>query len=147
MEGVKHDQGTCILDEAKAVVNGDRQNDYGPPEENLERIRRFWEVLFGVDIPLFKVPLAMDLVKTARLIHNPKRDGYVDKVGYTLLAERLDDREARQEACGDDEEPEDVTRVRRALNKRIAQLQAENAELEAFLQNHDDALGKEASDE
>ena len=77
-----------VIEKAQDIINGARQDVYGPPEENLARIARGWEVILGLEtIERYQVALCMDWLKTARLIESPTdEDTYVDKIGYSALA-------------------------------------------------------------
>lgn len=73
----------AVLDAARAAVT-QRQEAYGTPEDNARIIAAYWSVLFGVEVSPHKVALALDLVKTARLHHDPGHaDSWVDKAGYS----------------------------------------------------------------
>lgn len=83
-----------ILNQAADLVGGERQNDYGPPEENFERIAALWSVILGVDVEPFQVALCMQQVKIARLINSPGHDdSHVDNAAYAGLAGQLAPRE------------------------------------------------------
>lgn len=79
-----------LADEAKTIVTGARRSAYGTPENNFERIARFWEVYFintgrPVRITAADVSPLMRLMKEARLCETPDhRDSFVDIIGYTL---------------------------------------------------------------
>lgn len=79
-----------IADEAKRVVTGARRTSYGTPEDNFERIARFWTAYFintgrDVTITASDVSPMMRLMKEARLCETPDHyDSHVDLVGYTL---------------------------------------------------------------
>ena len=79
-----------IADEAKRIVDGSRRAAYGTPEQNFERIARFWQAYFlntgrEVVITAEDVSPLMRLMKEARLCESPAHlDSYVDLVGYTL---------------------------------------------------------------
>jgi Domain of unknown function (DUF6378) len=85
-----------VLTEAIRVVTQDRNLTYGGPERTFERIAAFWSVLFGWDVTPVQVALAMDLMKTARLMANPTHtDSWVDKAGYAACgAEVADEHES-----------------------------------------------------
>jgi hypothetical protein len=75
-----------VLLEAYEITGGDRQNDYGTPEENWGRISRIASAMTdGKPVHLtaevcIKVLLA---TKLARMVTSPKkRDNYVDLAGY-----------------------------------------------------------------
>jgi len=78
-----------ILQEAQALIHGDRQATYGHPRDNLGRIARLWSVVLGVDVTPEQVCLCMVQVKIARQVHRPKRDNLVDAAGYLALDELL----------------------------------------------------------
>jgi len=83
-----------IEEEARRLVDGDRQDAYGPPEENLFMIARFWTFYLGTQInwgfTAKQVAEMMVLLKLARNASGPThRDNYVDMIGYTIIAERL----------------------------------------------------------
>ena len=71
-----------IFDEAKQLVNNDRNKDYDHPLDNFDRIRRGWEVIFGIEVTEEQVGLAMAWVKIAREAYKHKRDNLVDGAGY-----------------------------------------------------------------
>ena len=78
----KNNPNESITLEAHRLVNGDRNKDYGHPGEDFERIRKLWSVLFGHEVKIEHVPLAMILVKTSRLMNKVKRDSFTDIAGY-----------------------------------------------------------------
>ena len=78
-----------LLDEAKALVCGDRNAQYGDPRPNHERIAALWSAYLGRTVTAHDVAMCMVLVKVARDAHHPKRDNLVDVAGYARTAERL----------------------------------------------------------
>lgn len=80
-----------ILHEADRLTTADRNRDYGPPHEDFRRVAAYWSNLFGIEIRVDLIPLAMVLLKVARQQHCPKRDNLVDIAGYARTAEMLDD--------------------------------------------------------
>ncbi len=81
-----------ILEEARGIIYGQREKDYGPPKINFQRIADGWRVIFGTNVTPQQVALAMIWLKTARLVEDPhNHDGRVDVIGYTLCLERLDE--------------------------------------------------------
>jgi hypothetical protein len=80
----------AIADEAKRIVAGARRSAYGSPENNFERIARFWTAYFQntgreLTISAADVSPLMRLMKEARLCESPShRDSFVDLIGYTL---------------------------------------------------------------
>lgn len=79
-----------IADEAKRIVDGARRANYGTPEDNFERIARFWTAYFlntgrETNVTAADVSPMMRLMKEARLCETPDHyDSHVDLVGYTL---------------------------------------------------------------
>jgi len=80
-----------IADEAKRIVSGARRSAYGTPEQNFERIARYWQAYFentgrgSVNVTAADVSPLMRLMKEARLNENPDHyDSLVDLVGYAL---------------------------------------------------------------
>lgn len=76
-----HETGS-ILDEAKSLVHGSRQQDYGHPKENWQRIAALASVIVGVDVSPLKAILIAEAFKISRLCHGYKRDSAVDIAGY-----------------------------------------------------------------
>ncbi|AVJ49062.1 hypothetical protein PBI_BALOO_57 [Mycobacterium phage Baloo] len=85
-EATTGDRARNICEHAADLVNGDRNADYGDAFDNFTETGKLWAVVFGHDVSPEQVALCLDLVKTARLIHNPQHaDSWVDKVGYSAL--------------------------------------------------------------
>lgn len=78
-----------ILDTAKALISGQRAQDYGDAYHNFDRIAAGWNVIVAnAQGPLTAkhVALMMDWVKTCRLLETiDHQDSWVDKVGYSAL--------------------------------------------------------------
>mgnify|MGYP005861256877 CR=1 FL=1 len=80
-----------IAAEALRLVAGPRATDYGPVEENFERVARFWTAYLqntGRNVVLGSSDVApmMRMLKEARLCGNDDHlDSFIDLVGYTLL--------------------------------------------------------------
>lgn len=78
------------LDEARAIICGARQDAYGAPENNFERIAFLWNGYLDIDKLLTSKDVAamMILLKVARGIE--KRDNWIDIIGYAAIgADRL----------------------------------------------------------
>lgn len=78
-----------VLDEASTIVNGERANAYGGPEDSFKTIAGLWNAYFQYQtkgIPNIKahdVALMLNLLKVARLVQSPDhRDSWVDMAGY-----------------------------------------------------------------
>lgn len=78
-----------MLDFAIALINGDRERDYGTPKENFKRIADGWAVILQSDVSAEQVALCMAWLKIARLVNGPHEDSYVDAAAYMALAAEL----------------------------------------------------------
>jgi hypothetical protein len=85
----KNETPKTLLDEARDIVYGDREQTHGEPVRNLAAIASMWTPIFGADVTPEKVCLAMIALKVARAVNNPRhRDHWIDIGGYVALAER-----------------------------------------------------------
>ena len=82
-----------ILDQALSCVNGERDEQYGNPENNFDIIAQFWmEYLMtcgavSTDVPVYiraeDVAAMLALLKISRIATGqPKMDNWVDLAGY-----------------------------------------------------------------
>lgn len=79
-----------ILDAAKKIVTGDREKQYGKPEDNFAVIAEFWTTYIGHPISSEDIAIMMALLKIARIRSgNYKADSFVDGVGYLSLAAEI----------------------------------------------------------
>lgn len=88
-----------ILDAAKKIVTGEREKQYGSPEDNFAVIARFWEVYLsercvggGAEVTLNPddVAMLMTLMKVARIMTGTfKGDSYIDACGYLACAAEI----------------------------------------------------------
>jgi len=76
-----------VLDEAQALVDGDRQEDYGDPVVCMGNWAEILRILYGWDIDAHKASVAMSLLKHVREAHRPKRDNRVDGPAYMHIAD------------------------------------------------------------
>lgn len=85
-----------VEDEAKALVFGDREDDYGHPRRSFTRIAALWSVLLGDKledgewIAPDDVARMMVAFKLSRDVSNAKRDNRVDAIGYLISLDRLE---------------------------------------------------------
>ena len=76
-----------ILDEAKKCICGDRELDYGSPEDNFGLIAKLWSDYLGIDISSIDVALMMVMLKIARIKNGGGTgDSFVDGAGYIACA-------------------------------------------------------------
>jgi hypothetical protein len=79
-----------VLSRAQALINGDRQEEYGPPNKNFKDIAVGWSIIFDKEVEPFEVALAMDWVKTCRALKSPElEDSWIDKAGYSAIGAEL----------------------------------------------------------
>lgn len=85
-----------ILDTAKKCVCGDREQDYGSPENNFLTIANLWiDYLSGkgqaVDIDPVDVAAMLCLLKLARISNgHGKDDNWVDLAGYAACGGEIE---------------------------------------------------------
>jgi hypothetical protein len=76
---------TSVLTEANKIVNGERANTYGGPEDSFRTISALWSAYLKMSAPLLTADVAamLALLKIARLQQSPgHRDSWVDLAGY-----------------------------------------------------------------
>ena len=79
-----------LLQEADAIINGERQKDYGPPAESFGRIARLWSDYLDQELTALDVANLMILLKISRAKTGGfHRDSYRDIAGYAGCAEWL----------------------------------------------------------
>jgi hypothetical protein len=77
---------TNFLNKVGAVINGQREDDYGAPEKNLKKIAILWGAYLGEPIRAGDVAAMMALLKIARLsqsLHH--EDSWLDLAGYAAI--------------------------------------------------------------
>jgi hypothetical protein len=88
-----------ILEEALRITGGDRQNQYGPPDQDFRRTAEMWSGLFrdmlkeGISFEPYHIAQAMILLKMSRQLHQRKRDNWVDTAGYARCGQVCDQAE------------------------------------------------------
>lgn len=85
-----------LVDQAKDLINVDRQNQYGSPVKNFKTIAEFWtsylksKFQFSGELNQNDVCQMMMLLKQSRLINNEDhKDSKVDMIGYLLIQEGI----------------------------------------------------------
>lgn len=82
----------AVLEEARKVINGERQDSYGNPEDSFYDIALLWGWYLGRTLASKDVALMMALLKFAREKHQGKRDNIVDACGYLgIYGDLVDD--------------------------------------------------------
>lgn len=94
---VMYQSAPDVLKEALEVTQGDRQAQYGPPDQDFRRTAGMWTALFGdllkdgASFEPFHVAQAMILLKMSRQMHQRKRDNWVDAAGYARCGAMCDE--------------------------------------------------------
>lgn len=72
-----------VLSEAERCVCGQRENEYGVPEDNFDRIAKMWSAYMGVEFNPVDVSMFMVMLKAARIKSGGgTMDSFVDGCGY-----------------------------------------------------------------
>lgn len=87
---VVNPHGQTVLNTASSCINGTRAGDYGPANENFDRIAQRWNAHLGARLTRRITPadvaIMMADVKLARLANTPDHpDSWVDLAGYAAL--------------------------------------------------------------
>jgi hypothetical protein len=80
----KYSRGKILL-KALDVINGERQDQYGDPEQSFTEIAKYWSTYLKREISASDVAMMMVLFKIARESHCLKEDNIVDAAGYLGL--------------------------------------------------------------
>jgi len=84
-DGDREERGD-ILYKALDIINGDRQDSYGDPEDSFKTIANFWSVYLKRYVGPKDVSMMMALLKIAREGNQHKLDNLIDCAGYIGLA-------------------------------------------------------------
>lgn len=85
-----------ILEDAAALISGDRAKDYGDAATSFSRVAFIWSGILGMDVTPEQVAMCLAGLKLSRLAHSPThRDSWVDLVGYAALGGEIAGRAAR----------------------------------------------------
>ena len=72
-----------VLIEAEKCVCGQREHEYGVPEDNFDRIAKMWSAYMGVEFNPVDVSMFMVMLKAARIKSGGgTMDSFVDGCGY-----------------------------------------------------------------
>ena len=97
---------TEILNMANTIVSHDRNDNYGPPENNFHTISIFWTAYLRSRLLLDPadelcskdVAAMMALMKVSRIASGKeKTDNWVDLAGYAACGGEVESREAEKE--------------------------------------------------
>lgn len=85
-----------VLEAARVCVCGEREQDYGTPEDSFSLIGKLWTAYTGVSFTPKDVAMMMALLKVARIKAGNKADSFVDLAGYAACAGEIAGREGKQ---------------------------------------------------
>jgi Domain of unknown function (DUF6378) len=71
-----------VLEEALRITRGDRNAQYGQPDQDFKRTAAMWSAMKGVEFEAREVAMFMVALKLSRETHQKKRDNWVDIAGY-----------------------------------------------------------------
>lgn len=75
--------------DAIRLVDNDRNDQYGPPEANLQRIADMWAGYLGTPVTKEDVALMMVMVKISRAKNGYSKDNAIDGVAYFLIHDSM----------------------------------------------------------
>lgn len=75
-----------ILEAARCCVCGEREQDYGTPEDSFGLIGQLWTAYMGTLFTSKDVAMMMALLKVARIKAGDKADSFIDLAGYAACA-------------------------------------------------------------
>jgi len=88
-----------VLEAAKICVCGQREQDYGSPEDNFGVIADLWSVYSGHKFSALDVAMMMALLKVARIKSGGGTgDSFVDLAGYAACAGEIHSRLTEEES-------------------------------------------------
>lgn len=78
------------MQQADKCVNGQREQDYGTPEQNFQIIADLWSAYKGISFSAVDVAMMMSLLKIARIRSGGGTgDSFVDLAGYAACGGEL----------------------------------------------------------
>jgi len=78
------------LDKAKQCVCGQRENEYGSPEDNFQLIADLWSAYKNTKFTAIDVAMMMALLKIARIrTGTATDDSFVDLAGYAACGSEI----------------------------------------------------------
>lgn len=81
-----------ILHEAETQITGQREQDYGSPENNFALIANLWSDYLDAEVTALDVAMMMCLLKIARIKNGGGTgDSFVDVAGYAACGGEIHD--------------------------------------------------------
>ena len=86
------------LREAARIISGERNKQYGNPENNFERTAKIWSVILGIQISNEDVAMMMIGLKVARYASKSgfQPDTWVDIAGYAACGYEVGSLESKK---------------------------------------------------
>lgn len=75
-----------ILHQTETCICGQRECDYGKPEDNFKNIAKLWTAYKDIEFTTKDVAIMMALMKVARMKAGTKLDSAIDCCGYIAIA-------------------------------------------------------------
>lgn len=91
LRGVNVERGRIICDEALLTINGERQDQYGNPEDTFAQIAALWTAYLcdGQTVAEITSPMVADMMILLKIAREKggrgKKDNFVDILGYAML--------------------------------------------------------------
>lgn len=86
---------TEVLNQANQIINGDREKNYGTPEDNFTKIAAMWSAYLDAPVTAEDVAAMMILLKTARVSSGQAvSDNWVDIAGYAACGGEIQTKNA-----------------------------------------------------
>ena len=87
-------QRSEILNKANQIVNGEREQAYGSPEDNFSVIATMWGAYLETHVTSADVAVMMILLKAARIASGTgSEDNWVDIAGYAACGGEIQTRD------------------------------------------------------
>ena len=113
-----------LLNRAIECVCGEREQDYGSPEDNFNRIATYWSTHLGMEITAEDVAVMMALLKIARIgTGTATDDSWVDLAGYAACGGEIAAAEANRRLSNE------IRQKVEEMHERLAQARAEGASI------------------
>lgn len=86
------------LDEAGRIISGQRDAQYGGPEDNFLRIAKIWSVILGTNVTSEDVAMCMVGLKVARYASKSgfQPDTWIDIAGYAGCGYEVGEKESNK---------------------------------------------------
>lgn len=82
-----HSPRAKVLDRAKELTCGPRNQTYGDPYDNMSDTAKLWSAYLGVDVLPHQVAVCMALIKVARTMKTPNHmDSHDDAAAFMAMA-------------------------------------------------------------